>query len=201
MADQAILPRIFGLRLKGGPSAALLLLAALCLGLSFLAPTLLWRISLYVAAGSVTMTAGMLHLSRRRARAQDKALLITAGRVATDDPSPVFCTDSNGAIVFQNPAAEDRFKDRLGQPMSRAIGGLIANASAVVFRQETALMRDRQARETVVTKRGTLRITAFRVGRGTMWRIEETVETAGRSADWIGLPMMVVSRNDTILSM
>jgi len=201
VADQAILPRIFGLRLKGGPSAVLLYLSAGFLGLSFLAPTALWRISLYVAAASVTVTAVLLYLSRRRARARDTAMLIMAGRIATDDPSPVFCTDAHGAIVFQNPAATERFKDRLGQPMSRAIAGLIANASAVIFRQETALMRDRQARETVVTKRGTLRITAFRVGHGTMWRIEETVETTGRSADWIGLPMMVVSRNDTILSM
>ncbi|NPD21086.1 hybrid sensor histidine kinase/response regulator [Alterinioella nitratireducens] len=201
MADQAVLPGKQPFRFRVGPSAGLLLLAALCLGLSFLAPGEIWRIALYVAAASITLTALLLFLSKRRARARDHALLVTAGKVAADDPVPVFCTDAAGAIIFQNRAAEDRFKDRLDQSMSRALAGIIANSSAVIFRQEAALARDRQARETVVTKRGSVRLTAFRVGPGTMWRVDETVETTGRSADWIGLPMMVVSRNDTILSM
>ncbi len=201
MADQAILPRKSAFWLRAGPSWVLVGVAAFCVGLAALAPTLLWQVSCYVAAGSIVTTAILLHLSRRRHRQREKALLITAGQVAANDPAPVFCTDSTGAILFQNFASEERFKDRIGEPMSRALGGLIANSSAVIFRQETTLSREEHAHETVVTKRGAVRLTSFRIGRGTMWRVEETVEAAGRSADWIGLPMMVVSRNDTILSM
>ena len=191
MADQAVMAR--RRRLPGdGATWALVLLAVGCLPVAFLAEGLLARITGFAVAASITLTAALLNIWRfRRERAE----------LATDDPALVCLTDSQGQILFENPAARDRFGPREGQPMSRALAGLIPNASAIAFRHETTLMRDRAARETVVTRRGSVKITAFRIGAGTLWRVDEAEDGAGRAPSSNGLPMMVVSRNDTILSM
>lgn len=201
MAEHSVVSRGRVRLPRGGASWALILLALACLPVAYLADTLLWRVAGLAAAASITATALLLSLGQfRRARADDSAMR-HAAVVSQLDPVAVFCTDTHGAILIQNAAATDRFGPRDGQPMSRVLAGLVPNASAVAFRQETALMRDRSARETVVTRRGAVRVTAFRVGAGTLWRIEETVEAAQRPPGATSLPMMVVSRNDTILSM
>ncbi|MFV1876881.1 ATP-binding protein [Nioella sp.] len=201
MAEQSVVSRRRNLLPRGGASWALILLALACLPVAYLAESVLARVAGLAAAASITATAFLLTLGQfRRARADETAMR-NAISVATEDPVPVFCTDSHGAILFQNPAACDRFGPRDGQPMSRALAGLVPNASAVAFRQETALMRDRSCRETVVTRRGAVQVTAFRVGTGTLWRLEEIVDQTHRHPGGTSLPMMVVSRSDTILSM
>ncbi|CAN0472939.1 unnamed protein product, partial [Hapterophycus canaliculatus] len=110
-------------------------------------------------------------------------------------------TDDDGAIVLQNAAAERRFGERLGMPMSRAIASVLPNAAAVVFRQETALGRRPSAHEVVVTPRGTVRLAAHRLNGGVIWRLDDMADANSRHGEWIGLPMMVVSHNDTVLSM
>ncbi|MBF9042293.1 response regulator [Rhodobacterales bacterium HKCCE4037] len=117
------------------------------------------------------------------------------------DPSPCFCTDENGAILFMNAAAERRFGDRKGASMARAISSVLPNASAVLFRQETAIRRRAAAHETVVTPRGTVRLAAHRMRGGVIWRLDDLADGQSRQGEWIGLPMMVVSQNDTVLSM
>lgn len=200
MADQAVMAR--RRRLPGdGATWALVLLAVGCLPVAFLAEGLLARITGFAVAASITLTAALLNIWRFRRERAERAAMRQAAELATDDPALVFLTDSQGQILFENPAARDRFGPREGQPMSRALAGLIPNASAIAFRHETTLMRDRAARETVVTRRGTVKITAFRIGSGTLWRVDEAEDGAGRAPTSNGLPMMVVSRNDTILSM
>ena len=201
MAEQSVVSRRRNLLPGGGASWALILLALACLPVAYLAESILARVAGLAAAASITATAFLLTLGQfRRARADETAMR-NAISVAAEDPVAVFCTDSQGAILFQNPAACDRFGPRDGQPMSRALAGLVPNASAVAFRQETALMRDRSCRETVVTRRGAVQVTAFRVGTGTLWRLEEIVDHHHRHPGGTSLPMMVVSRSDTILSM
>jgi len=117
------------------------------------------------------------------------------------DPAPSFCTDVDGAIVLQNASAERRFGERLGLPMARAISGALPNAAAVVFRQETSLTRRPSAHEVVVTPRGTVRLAAHRLNGGVLWRLDDMADANSRHGEWIGLPMMVVSHNDTVLSM
>lgn len=201
MAEQMGVSRRRNLLHGGGASWVLILLALACLPVAYLADTVMWRVAGLVAAASITATALLLSLGQFRRTRADAAAMRHAALSAQEDPVAVFCTDSHGAIQFQNPAATDRFGPRKGQPMSRALAGLVPNASAVAFRQESTLMRDRSARETVVTRRGAVRVTAFRVGAGTLWRIEESTEPAQRQSGGTSLPMMVVSRNDTILSM
>lgn len=201
MAEQSVVSRRRNLMPGGGASWALILLAVACLPVAYLADSVLSRVAGLAAAATITATALLLSLGHIRRVRADEAVMRSAIAVSSGDPVPVFCTDSHGAILFQNPAATDRFGPRVGQPMSRALAGLVPNASAVAFRQETALMRDKSARETIVTRRGTVQVTAFRVGAGTLWRLEEVVDQAHRHPGGTSLPMMVVSRSDTILSM
>ncbi len=118
-----------------------------------------------------------------------------------NDPSPCFCTDQEGAIVLQNAAADRRFGERRGLSVARAIAGVLPNAAAVVFRQETAIGRRPSSHEVVVTPRGTVRLAAHRMRGGVIWRLDDLADAHSRHGEWIGLPMMVVSHNDTVLSM
>jgi two-component system cell cycle sensor histidine kinase/response regulator CckA len=160
-----------------------------------------WSFVLWAVAGGL-FSAALLIAARggwRHGRARGD--LQAALRLMQHDPAPCFCTDPSGAIVCQNDAAQRRFGDRAGQPMARAISGLLPNASAVVFRQESALDRRNVAHETLVTPRGSVRLTAYRLGEGIFWRIDDHAGAAHPTGDGISLPMMVVSQSDTILSM
>lgn len=201
VSEQSVVWRGSGLFRGAGGPWILLLTALACLPVAFLAEEVLLRVSGLAASASITATALLLTLGRARAQRASERAIRAAAQAALNDPDPVFCTDANGAILSQNPAAEDRFGPRLGQPVSRALTGIVPNASAVAFRQETALTRGSAASEAVVTRRGIVRITSFRVGNGTLWRIETGGETLTRPQAGSSLPMMVVSRNDTILSM
>ncbi len=184
------------------PNYLLIGLAALLAGSSYFAPNDLSQLAALLAALTVFLTAVFLSLHSRRERRKDQADLVKAGQLAQDDPSAVFCTDVRGGIIFQNAAALERFGPQRELPMSKALSGLIPNASAVVFRHEAALAQSKNARETIVTRKGAIKLTAFPVGSGRVWRVEETFDAQQpRGTGWIGLPMMVVSQKDTILSM
>ena len=154
------------LRRGGGPPSGvvtgiLLLVALACLPVAFVADDLLWRSAGVVAAATITVTALLLSLGRMRRQRADQKAIRDAARAFRSDPAPVFCTDDQGAILFQNHAAQDRFGPRAGQPVSRALSGLVPNAAAVAFRQESALTQGRSSSETVATRRGVVRVTSF----------------------------------------
>lgn len=203
MADQALEPGKMRAPLGTAPRQPWLLfgMAAICAAAGWFVPSALGALLLFAAAGSIVVLALMLMAKTYLGKSGERRALIQAISLIELDPAPCFCTDEQGLVLAQNISATDRFGDRAGQPMSRALSGLLANAPAVVFRQETALSRTRMARETVVTRKGHVRVTAYRVGKGTLWRLDESVESTNRSGDHIALPMMVVSQNDTILSM
>jgi two-component system cell cycle sensor histidine kinase/response regulator CckA len=116
------------------------------------------------------------------------------------DPAPSFITLDTGEIAAQNLAAEQRFGPRQGQPMARALAGLLPNAAAVVFRHETAVEHGGAVQEAIMTSRGPVRLVAHALDGGVLWRLDEADE-ALNSGQRIGLPMMVVSHADTVLSM
>ncbi|WP_420853590.1 ATP-binding protein [Roseicyclus persicicus] len=147
------------------------------------------------SAAALSVARGLVR--RRRARGDLRAAL----RLMEHDPSACFCTEAGGAIVAANAAARRRFGPQDGQPMARAIAGLLPNAAAVVFRHETALERRRIAHETVLTPRGAVRLTAHRLAEGIFWRVDDQTAAAHHAGEGISLPMMVVSHSDTILSM
>jgi two-component system cell cycle sensor histidine kinase/response regulator CckA len=147
------------------------------------------------SAALLTLARGIWY--RNRARGNLRAAL----RLMEHDPAPCLCTDPDGAIVAANEAAVRRFGHRDGQAMARALSGLLPNASAVVFRHETALTRRGVAHETIVTPRGSVRLTAYQLAEGIFWRIDDQNVAPHHAGEGISLPMMVVSASDTILSM
>lgn len=203
MADEAV-DRIVsdarGIRPFVQP-AVLLALGCVAAGAAFLAPGPELRFALMAATGGC-LTAAILVASRdifRIWRVQNA--FEAAFSLVQHDPAPCFCTDDDGAIVLQNVSAERRFGNKLGLSMARAISGALPNAGAVVFRQETALELRPSAHEIVVTPRGTVRLAAHRLNGGLIWRLDDLADANSRHGEWIGLPMMVVSHNDTVLSM
>ncbi len=201
MAEQSIVSRRRSAQPRLRPSWVLILSALAFLPVVFFAQDMVVRIAALAVSASILASAVLLSVVHGRSDRRDKARLSQAMEVTYSDPAPVFCTDRHGGILFQNPSAQARFDSQTGQPMSRALLGVLPNASAVAFRLESALMRgDRSAQETVALRRGVVRVSVFRVGSGALWRVEEGADGLMRGAAG-SLPMMVVSRNATILSM
>ncbi len=139
-------------------------------------------------------------LLRRKARAARRQVQA----MVQYDATPTFCTDSDGAIDFQNRAALDRFGERGGETLVRALGGLFAAPSAVMFRLQSRGATLGAAREDVVTRRGHARLSVHRVGpERFLWRLEEMLDrgTGGRGGDAPALPMLVAAKTGTILFM
>ncbi|MEJ6395027.1 ATP-binding protein [Gymnodinialimonas sp. 2305UL16-5] len=182
-------------------SVLLLVLGGVAGLASWFAPNDVVRLGLYAAAGGCFGAAALVaardvwRLGRKRASFRSAFSLIE------HDPAPSFCTDDTGLIVLQNQAAERRFGQRAGMSVPRAVAGVLPNASAVVFRHETALAQRASAHEVIVTPRGTVRLSAQRLFGGVLWRLDDIGDGHLRTGEWIGLPMMVASHNDTILSM
>jgi two-component system cell cycle sensor histidine kinase/response regulator CckA len=193
-----------GLTGGGVPTQAIVLLG---LGvLAILAGLMLPRdgwglVTVSVAAGCFSAGAVLTLrdlLRRRRVERQARGALA----MMVQDPAPWFCSGPDGAIISANPAALRRFGDPRGQSMTRALSGLLPNSTAVVFRHAAALARREVAVETVITPRGAVKLTAYRLGAGVLWRLDEQAGTAAHhTGEGIGLPMMVVSPSDTILAM
>ncbi|WP_247716826.1 hybrid sensor histidine kinase/response regulator [Gymnodinialimonas ceratoperidinii] len=181
--------------------AVLLVLGLVAGAATLLAPGAELRFGLMAATGGFLAAASLVALRDiwRIWRVQNT--FQAAFSLIQHDPAPCFCTDDDGAIVLQNAAADRRFGERLGLPMARAIASVLPNAAAVVFRQETALGRRPSAHEVIVTPRGTVRLAAHRLNGGVIWRLDDLADANSRQGEWIGLPMMVVSHNDTVLSM
>jgi two-component system cell cycle sensor histidine kinase/response regulator CckA len=180
---------------------ALAILAATSAMVALAVPGAGWTLVMWsVAAGCFSAAAllaarGLVRVSR--VDGQARALMA----MMAHDPAPCFCTDPSGAILTCNEAATRRFGDRRAQPMARAISGLLPNSAAVVFRHETALGRRKVATETIVTPRGVIKLTAYQLGEGIFWRLDDQGVPVHHAGEGIGLPMMVVSHSDTILSM
>lgn len=150
---------------------------------------------------AITLLAGaLLQLQARRLRVLERQVM----GLVEHDAAPTFGTDSEGGILFENRAAQDRFGRAGGQSLSRAMGNLFANPSAVMFRLQSKAANSGSAREDVVTRRGHARLSVHRIARGYfLWRLEEMLERSGpvRGAEAMSLPMLIASKSGTILFM
>ena len=131
---------------------------------------------------------------RRAAQALERAV-----RMIRDDPALVVLSGDDGTILAQNAAAWARIGETAPGHVARAFARLLPNAAAVVARQSAALRTRDSAEETVLTPRGPVRIFVTRTDAGILWRLDD-IREAHPSGEGIGLPMMTVSRTDTILS-
>ncbi len=148
---------------------------------------------------AMTAIVGLDCLHRRRQR----AIWSAAAEFIRRDGVPGFGTDSAGRILFCNPAAAARFTGPRNGLLSDALADLFATPSAVIHRMKLLADTAGSASEDIAATRGALRISVHRVDTlGYVWRIEERLADAGRNAsDRIALPMMRVSKTNTIVDM
>ncbi len=202
MSDKADTP-LGAMRMWAGLSSqpAMLLGLGLVSGLAaWLAPPPAPSFVLAAVAGGCLAAGLMLGVWSAAARRRERLALRRAIGIVHHDPAPAFVTGATGAVLAQNAAAERRFGDRSGQSLSRAVASILPNASAVVFRTEAAVGRRPSVQETVVTPRGAVRLVALRLPGGILWRLEDGGDEA-RAGAGIGLPMLVASHADAVLSM
>ncbi|MGB8621484.1 MAG: ATP-binding protein, partial [Paracoccaceae bacterium] len=183
-----------------GRWAQILLFALALMTVAFYVPDPVFGIAL--AGASATLAAVSL-LVRLLARQGARSTNSLAREFAGSDRTPGFVTDDDGAVIWRNDAAQTRFPDARAETLVRALGELFANPAAVIYRLQARAQAEGAAREDVVTRQGHLRICVHRLSRGgCFWRLDEMQERGGgRGAEALGLPMMTVGRNDTILFM
>jgi two-component system cell cycle sensor histidine kinase/response regulator CckA len=152
------------------------------------------------AAGLLTVLVGaqVAAWSARRAARRRMAVVM---EFLQHDSAPGFCIDDLGEIFAQNRAARDRFGRREGATMPQVFEQIFANPDAVVHRLLTVVQTCDSAREDVMTRRGHVRVAVHRIPGGTLWRLEDLVERAPRSADGIGLPVLTFGSSGTVLYM
>ena len=155
-------------------------------------------------AGTLAVVAVALRgLARRHARAT-VTLHAQIATFVSHDAAPSFTTDDDDVILYENQAASERFGPREGQGLAGTLGDILANPPAVLSRLRHKAAAVGAAREDIVTRRGHLRLAVHRIAEGGyLWRLEDMAERnlGGRGVESISLPMMTVSKGDTILFM
>ncbi|MBT8408735.1 MAG: hybrid sensor histidine kinase/response regulator, partial [Alphaproteobacteria bacterium] len=150
---------------------------------------------------ALASVVGSAALKQKRAQA---ALIGAVSQFVENDASPSFTTDADGVIGYNNAAAAERFGDNAGNTLATALNGLFASPGAVLHRLQNRASLKRAAREDVVLRRGHLRLSVHQIGaEGYLWRLEDIAgrSAAARGADGISLPMLNVSKSDTVLFM
>ncbi|MBT0956695.1 response regulator [Alphaproteobacteria bacterium KMM 3653] len=162
------------------------------------------QIACLASGGMTAAMSFLLSLRERTFLREHKIRQMVLEDFISQDATPTFTTDLDGAIVTQNEAADTSFKTEPGDTLGRALRGLLANPSAVISRLEAKAGARGGAREDVVSRRGHVRISVHRLFDGKLlWRMEDMADRTkgGRRADGLSLPMMTVSKSGTILFM
>lgn len=187
------------------PKAGLLLaLAISVIGISLYLPNPKFGlVFLFVGTSLLATTALISHLARRDMAAQSELQRSVAGFVELD-ASPSFTTDRHGMVCYRNRAAIERFDGASEVSLISALGNIFASPAMTLARLQDKAMAKGSAREDVVLRRGHLRLSVHQIGdEGFLWRLEDVLERSrhGRAAEGICLPMMTISKSNTILFM
>ena len=148
---------------------------------------------------ALTIYLGM-HLARYAVRREESLL----AALFSEDPAPIFATDVEGQIGYLNAAAAQRFAGGGGHRLLQALGDHCLYPGAVLFRLQSRAAARGAATEDMVTRRGITRLSVHRVSAARfLWRIDEVPDRTphGRSADLLGLPMLMCNRAGAVLYM
>jgi len=193
------------LAVRLAPRAGLLLaLSVAVIGFSFYASNpRIGLVLLFAGCGLLAVCGLIFHLSRRYANTQ-KHLHQSIAEFVELDASPSFTTNADGQIGYRNRAAVDRFGGANRDTLVATLGNIFASPTATLRRLQNKAVEQGAAREDVVLRRGHLRLSVHQIGEdGFLWRLEDILERAhnGRPTDGISLPMLTISKSDTILFM
>ena len=185
-------------------SPVLVGVAIVCLiGANFV--SLPWLDTIMLTSGvTLLLMALVLHLLAARKNRAQKALFSAVSHFVEQDASPSFSTDHEGMIGYQNKSATAKFGDKSGEALIGVLGGLFASPSAVLRRLQSRAELKGAAQEDVVMRRGHLRLAVHQIGEGGfLWRLEDIADRTGvgRGGDGISIPMLTVSKSNTVLFM
>lgn len=156
------------------------------------------------AAGAVLLWAALLvTLLSYRQKQMRRRLYAALSAFVANDAAPSFTTDLNGVIGYENRAAVARFGGRGGETLLGALEDLFAAPAATLSRLQSRALAKGAAREDVVMRHGHMRLAVHLIGEdGFLWRLEDMAERGGAlDGDVISLPMLTMSKNNTILYM
>lgn len=151
--------------------------------------------------GLLAVFLGLAGWTRRRTLDRLRTLL---AEIVEQDGAPTLTADANGRIVHANRAALDRFGVRDGTLLIGALSDLIASPTTLIRKLQWAAAETGLASETVVLRRGQLKISAHRIAADCfLWRLEDVADRAvdGYSTDAIAIPMFVYSKNGAVTYM
>ncbi|MEE9429361.1 MAG: ATP-binding protein [Paracoccaceae bacterium] len=182
----------------------LLTLSLSILGLAFYVPNQKIGLALLLTGSSMLAAAALIAVLARRQLRQRENLFHTVSTFVELDASPSFTTDHEGRIGYRNRAAIERFGAANQSTLIATLGNIFASPTATLFRLQNKASEKGAAQEDVVMRRGHMRLSVHQIGPGGfLWRLEDILErgSAGPSADGISLPMLTISKSDTILFM
>ena len=182
----------------------LVAMAAMLVPAAFMVPNPISGILLFGLACSLLFLATAVRYLAARHENRQRTLLSQVGQFVEHDASPSFMTHEDGEITYCNGAAKERFKDLEMQTLGNTLAGLFANPAAILFRLQQRCQSSGFARDDVVTRNGHIRMSVHRVSTdGYLWRLEDIADRTPNSqgAEGLSLPMMTVSKSDTILFM
>lgn len=179
-------------------------LAILCFALAVLVANQFVVLLLLAAGGALTGLAALVAMLARRHQREKATALNSIESFVAHDASPSFVTDPEGAIIYSNSAAGERFEGDRKETLAGLLAGLFANPSSILFRLQNRAEVAGSAREDVVTRRGHIRLAVHKIGaEGFLWRLEDIGERSpkSRGAEGLSLPMLTVSKAGTVLFM
>ena len=154
---------------------------------------------------SLMSLTAVLSFVHRRASAAARGAVRLARAFAGRDAAPGFVTDGDGRVTYRNTVARERFgpEGDGARTLIRALGGLFADPASVIYRLLARSQERGAAHEDVVTRHGHVRVAAHRLPGGMVyWRFDERADPGpARGIEGLGLPLLTVGRNDTILFM
>lgn len=138
-----------------------------------------------------------------RQKQMRRRLYAALSAFVANDAAPSFTTDLNGVIGYENRAAVARFGGRGGETLLGALEDLFAAPAATLSRLQSRALAKGAAREDVVMRHGHMRLAVHLIGEdGFLWRLEDMAERGcALDGDAISLPMLTLSKNNTILYM
>ena len=127
----------------------------------------------------------------------------TISQFVAQDAAPCFVTDEEGEIWYVNEAAQERFR---GDEMTLAglLGDVFSSPLAVLHRLRRKAEKTGAAREDIVTRRGSVRLSTHRLAGGEyLWRMEEIGHRGGaaQGPETLFLPVVTVGRGGAVLFM
>ncbi|WP_263953325.1 MULTISPECIES: ATP-binding protein [Halocynthiibacter] len=178
--------------------------AVILLTIAVFLPSAQTGLAFFAAGLTLVFMAGLIFSGELRSVASSEKEVNRVAAMLDRDISPCFIAGKEGAIIYQNPIAQNRYALELGSSFSRLFNGLLANPASVVFRLQNKASVLGSAREDIVTRQGTVQLTVMCVAKNAFsWRVDEMREPANmpKPIDARPYPVVIASENGAIQQM